>query len=129
MSVSSVKDDGSTPGPEAFQSFAVLVTGVEDGQLNADITGELEDVLRSLNECIYQGTKGSATITVTVNLLANKGVIEVTGDYKVKMPKKSRGRSIFHIAGGRFLSRKDPRQPDLPLRSVDKTETATRTAS
>lgn len=123
----SIIDDGLTPGPDAFQSFNMLIAGIEEGQFNTDISNELQDLVRDLNERIGLGIKGVGTVTVTINLLANKGVIEVTGDFKVKVPKMPRGRSIFHIAGGRFLSRRDPRQPDLPLRAVEQTQTPMRT--
>lgn len=115
----SMNDDGLTSGPEAFQNFSTLLTGIEDGRLNADISMDLENLVRDLNERIAMGVKGAGTVSITIKLLANQGVIEVTGDYKIKAPKMPRGRSIFHIAGGKFLSRKDPRQGDLPLRAVE----------
>lgn len=112
------EDHGGVPGPDAFHNFGALLQGLEEGRLNATLSAEAEDLVRLLADAIESDRGAEGAITVTIKLKAFKGVIEASGDYKVKLPKQPRGRSIFHIAGGRFLSRKDPRQPDLPLRTV-----------
>ncbi len=111
-------DGPLTAGPDAIYNAAQLLTTLEEGQFNADLSSEIEDLARDLHARIEAGTKGAGEITIKIKLTADKGVLEVTADYKIKSPPVARRRTIMHIAGGRFLSRRDPRQPELPLRTV-----------
>jgi len=115
------KDGPLTAGPDAIYNASQLIATIEEGQFNADLSRSIEDLARDLNEFVLNGTKGTGTIDIKIKLAADKGVLEVMADFKIKSPPVPRRRTIMHIAGGKFLSRRDPRQPELPLRTVSST--------
>ncbi len=102
----------------AIKNFNTLLGSLEDGQLNSDLSDDLEDSVRDLQEAIDRGVKRKISVTVTINLIADRGVIEVSGDYKVKKPAKTRTRTLMFVHAGKYLSRQDDRQGDLPLRAI-----------
>jgi hypothetical protein len=104
--------------PEAFaiKNFNTLLGRLEDGELNSDLSNDLENVVRDLQEAIDRGAKRKVDVTVTISLTADRGVVEVSGSYKIKQPAKTRRRTLMFVHAGRFLSRQDDKQPDLPLR-------------
>ncbi len=106
--------------PEAFaiKNFSTLLVNLEEGQLNNDLSDELENAVRELQEAIDRGVKRKVVVTVAIELSADRGVIEVSGQYKVKVPPKTRRRTLMFVHAGKYLSRQDDRQGDLPLRTV-----------
>jgi hypothetical protein len=102
----------------AIKNFSTLLTNLEDGTLNADLSNDLENVVRDLQEAIDQGAKRKVAVSVTIEFTADRGVIEVSGKYKVKAPDKTRRRTLMFVHAGKFLSRQDDRQGDLPLRTI-----------
>lgn len=107
----------------AIKNFSTLIGTLEEGKLNSDISARLEDAVRELQERLDRQVKGKVTIDVKINLVADRGVIEVTGDYKVKMPPESRHRTLMFVHAGRFLSRQDERQGNLELKAVSDSST------
>lgn len=106
----------------AIKNFNTLLGSLEDGQLNHDLSEELENAVRDLQDAVDRGVKRKVSVSVTIELNADRGVIEVSGGYKVKIPAKVRRRTLMFIHAGKFLSRQDDRQGDLPLRTaVDNT--------
>jgi hypothetical protein len=103
----------------AIKNFSTLLTALEDGQLNSDLSNELEDAVRELQDAIDRGVKRKVTVSVTIDLSADRGVIEVSGKYKVKVPDKTRHRTLMFVHAGKYLSRQDDRQINLPLRVAD----------
>lgn len=102
----------------AVKNFNTLLGTLEDGQLNADLSDELLDSVRDLQEAIDRGVKRKISVTVTLELTADRGVIEVSGGYKIKKPAKTRHRTLMFVHAGKYLSRQDDRQGDLPLRAI-----------
>lgn len=54
-----------------------------------------------------------------------RGQMTIKADVKVKEPELSRGTSLFFLTPEGNLSRRDPRQQDLPLRPVEADESPT----
>jgi hypothetical protein len=102
----------------AVKNFNTLLGTLEDGQLNSDLSDDLEDCVRDLQEAIDRGVKRKITVNVTVELTADRGVIEVSGGYKIKKPAKSRRRTLMFVHAGCYLSSQDERQGNLELRAV-----------
>ncbi len=111
-------DPVSPPPPDAIRNFSQLVASLEDGQLNTDASTKLEELVRVLNDALHAGQKVSAGLTVSVKMTADRGLIEVTADIKTKLPPDVRRRTMLFITNSRFLSKRDPHQPDLPFRTV-----------
>ena len=88
-----------------------------------DLTGgQTYEVLNSALTDVVQGVldthkTGSLTIFLKIKPNGDSAVI-ITDEIKSKVPEKSRGESVFFATAGGNLVREDPRQPDLPLRSV-----------
>lgn len=119
------QDGPGVAGPDAIYNAAQLIGSLEEGQFNADLSASLEDLVRDLKERIDSDRKGKGTLTIKIEFVADKGVLEILSTYAIKTPPAARRRSIMHVAGGRFLSRRDPRQSELPLRVASSTEQAT----
>lgn len=110
--------DMASPPPESIRNVSQLIGALEEGQFNADASSKLEDIVRLLNDALHLDRKVSAKLTVTVNLTADRGVIEVTGDIKTKLPPDVRRRTMLYVANARFLSKRDPKQGELGLRTL-----------
>jgi hypothetical protein len=106
--------------PEAFaiKNFSTLLSSLEDGQLNSDLSDEMEDAVLEIQDAIDRGVKRKVVVTVSIELSADRGVVEVSGKYKIKAPDKTRRRTLMFVHAGKYLSRQDDRQGDLPLRTV-----------
>ena len=112
-------DSIGTPPEGALKGFIDILAAAEDGQLVKDISEATADMVRDLNDQMLIGRVAEGSVTITLNLKADRGIIELTGTYKVKTPPEPRGRSVLYIANAGFLATRDPRQSALVVRSVD----------
>lgn len=69
----------------------------------------------------------SGTLTISIGFKLADGIVEVTGDFKTALPKARRGRSVFWATPDNNLTRRNPRQFDLPLRDAASAGSAVRT--
>lgn len=101
------------------RNFAQVLAAIEDGHFHGDLSDKLRDVVGDLeNAAMQRGGKAAGTLTLTLKLSLEGGIMEISGDISTKVPKPKRGRSIFYVTPENNLSRRDPKQPDLPLRDV-----------
>jgi hypothetical protein len=105
--------------PHAIRSFAQLLQVAEDGALLSDLSDEVREAMLQLQACEMQGGKPKAKITLTLGVRLDRGLVEVEGDFTVKVPKLRRGRTILHMTPNGDLSRVDPRQAQLPFRDAN----------
>lgn len=98
------------------RTFGTLLGEVEDGRLHAELTDKLRDLVASLSE--IPGGKGSGSLSVTLTLKMDQGIVEIVPEVKLKTPKAARGRSLFWATPENNLTRNNPNQPDLPFRDV-----------
>ena len=105
--------------PEQFQlrSFSQVLANAEDGRLNADLSDALAEITSLMNEAIQNDRRAKASITVTVNFKVDRGVVELDAAFETKLPQPTRHKTLLHVSGN-FLSTRDPRQRDLPLRGL-----------
>jgi hypothetical protein len=84
---------------------------------NGRLQSELADAVNELVEAIVEhGKPGSLTLTLKMKP-ATKGLgnsLLVTDEVKVKKPMGERGESLFFADDHSNLSRRDPRQPEIP---------------
>ena len=80
---------------------------------------ELSEAQHSLIDAIrLTGKGGELTIKLTYKPDGN-GQMTIKADVKAKEPALSRGTSLFFLTPEGNLTRRDPRQQDLPLRTVN----------
>lgn len=89
------------------------------GGTHDELTFGLHDLIAAVKD---HGKGGSITLTIKVDPLG-KGVerqVVVTDNVTVKAPTGKRPTSMFFVDDDGNLTRKDPRQPELPLREVSR---------
>lgn len=80
---------------------------------------ELSETQHSLIDAIrLTGKGGELTIKLAYKPDGN-GQMTIKADVKAKEPALSRGMSLFFLTPEGNLTRRDPRQQDLPLRTVN----------
>lgn len=108
--------DESTPDHSILRNFGAFFAALEDGRFNRDVSDAFRELIGTLTD--HPSGKAKGFLTFTIAFIADDGIVEATGDYKVKAPKLARGRSVFWATPENNLSRRNPNQPDLPFRDV-----------
>jgi hypothetical protein len=115
---------------DQVRSFGTFVAEIEDGELHADLSRALQSLIAELHESRAVGqSRATGKLSVTFDFVLADGVVEVRADIASKTPKRPRGRSIFWVTPENNLTRRNPRQPDLPFRDVNAAAGAPRTVS
>lgn len=110
-------DSGGDDGAPPQKLFAAWIQEQRGGTLH----GELSEALAEVSASVVDLQKaGSLTLKINIAPAGKEqnGVI-VTDVVTVKAPE-DRGASMFFTDGHGNLSRRDPRQPELPLRDVSR---------
>jgi hypothetical protein len=114
---------------DELRTFAQLLQHVQDGDLHVDLTNELRDLVASLeNVRAEQGGKPKGSIVLKLDFTLDSGVFEVVADYAIKAPKIARSKSHFWATPDNLLTKRNPKQAELPLRTVGGDDAAVRTA-
>lgn len=94
-------------------SFIAMLGNLRRGQAVLDA----DEALAALSEAVQRtGRGGTVTLTLTVKP-ASKGdrvVVAVVDTVTVKLPAAEKGDTLMYVQEDGSLSRRDPRQPDLP---------------
>jgi len=80
-----------------------------------DAVSCLHDVRRE------NGGKPKAKIVLILDLVLDGDSIDVTGEVKVTLPKVKKKRTVFYATPQNLLTRRNPKQGELPLRTVSNT--------
>lgn len=100
---------------ESLSTFSQLLGALNDGELHQDMSEDMREMVAKLHDHAREhGGKPSATMTLTVEMKLDGGLIMVKAEAKTKLPKSERARSVFWATPENNLSRRNPRQPDLP---------------
>lgn len=85
------------------------------GQFLADVTEELYNVMAAVME-----TRKAGALTIKLSISpTGKGTVEVDAKFDGKKPEEGYPSTTFFVGKDLSLQRRDPSQPDLPLRAVD----------
>lgn len=96
------------------RSIAEVLRELTGGQTYEELNSALTEVVAAVGE-----TRKSGSITLKLSIKPNgDNSVIITDEIKSKVPERSRGETLFFTTSGGSLVRQDPRQPDLPLRSV-----------
>lgn len=101
-------------GQEQARSFTQFLAMLEDGELNAELSKELQTLNADMNNhAINFGSKAKGTISLNINIILEKGAFRVDTDFKVKKPKSPRLMSILWSTPGNNFTPHNPKQSDM----------------
>jgi hypothetical protein len=104
---------------EGARSFAVLLQGIGDGELNAELSETLHGMNAKLSNHAVDFGKAKGTLTLTIEVdIDREGVVTLTPDVKTKLPKPARKKGRYWLTAGNNLSPENPKQTKLNLREV-----------
>lgn len=96
------------------RSFNDILSDLGGGDTHAQLTDALAELVRQVQDT---EKSGYLTLKLTVTPNGDRAVI-ITDTITAKLPEPKRPQALFFTDGGGGLHRKDPMQPDLPLREV-----------
>lgn len=107
------EEPAAPPEPEAPQvkPFAAFLQEQRRGLLHAELSEKLAEVAAAVKE--HEKT-GTLTLTITIAPAEFAGAVKVSDTVKAKLPEADRDAGLFYPDEHGFLSRNDPRQPQLP---------------
>lgn len=95
-------------------NFSTFVAAQEDGQLHADLTDAVNEIVAQLNNAAMEhGGTHVAGLTLSLGFRIDGGTIEVKAAIATKLPKENRPRSIFWSTPKNHLTSKNPKQIDM----------------
>lgn len=98
------------------RTFGILIAGLEDGQLNQDLTQAVSDIVARLHDTERdQGGSPSGTLTLKLAMKLDGGVIEIKGSFTAAMPKEVRPKSVYWATPNNNLTRRNPKQREFPF--------------
>lgn len=105
------------PEPPERRPFAAWLTEQRNGSLHAELSEALASVVEAVTELNKQGT---VTLKVTVKPIedGSGAAVFVSDEVKTSPPEPARPQAMFFADSRGNLSRRDPRQVELPLRRV-----------
>lgn len=107
--------EASAKDAPQVKPFAQFVQEQRDGAAH----GELSEMLQDLVAAVVEHNKaGKLTLTITVQPGEAYGTYLVRDDVKSSPPKPDKTASLFYADDRGNLSRRNPMQPELPLRPV-----------
>lgn len=108
--------------PESLRSAATILENLSDGEVHHDFTeGVREAVARMHDVRRESGGKPRARITLQIDMTLDGDSIDVIGEVKLTLPKVKKKRTVFYATPSNLLTRRNPRQGELPLRTVSNT--------
>lgn len=114
---------------DELRTFTQLLHTVQDGDLHVELSDQLKDLVGSLhNVRMESGGKPTGRIALTLDFRLDGDVIEVQADFAVKTPKIARRKTVFWATPENLLTKRNPKQMEMPLRTVGGDEAAVKTA-
>jgi hypothetical protein len=99
--------------------FAQVLDQLEDGELHRELSQKLQEMNNELGSHAAQNGAAKGELILKLKFAHDRnGVVEVTSDLAIKMPKTARARSVAWLAPSGNLLPENPKQTKLPLRSV-----------
>lgn len=110
---------GAAAETDTALSFSTFLAQLSDGEFNTDLTDQMRDLVAALSDCFADnGGKPGGKIAITLSFKLDDGIVEVKPDLKVTKPKVAQRKSVFWATPGNNLTRRNPKQQELPLRDV-----------
>jgi hypothetical protein len=108
--------DSPTPDEAGIRPFGAWLHEQRNGSLHAELGEHLADITARVVE-LQKG--GSVTLTVKIAPTGEgQNSVFITDEVKAKPPEPPRPKALFFSDSKGNLSRRDPRQAELPLKDV-----------
>lgn len=91
-----------------------LLRDAEGGELVDELTHHVDEIVRAVLD-----TRKKGTLTIKLEFSPSKRMVEMAATFDAKVPQHDRPATGFFVLPDGSLSRRDPDQPDLPLRAAD----------
>ena len=101
---------------EGRRPFAAVLQDMRQGDLHSELSDALADVVAAALE---HRKPGQVTLTLTIKPNPDETTVYVQDKIAAKVPEADRPPSLFFTSERGDLTRKDPRQEELPLREVN----------
>lgn len=101
--------------PPGRKPFAMFVQEQRGGALHAELSEALAELVAA---CLEHDKSGTLTLKINVAPTKAAGTVQVSDDVTLKAPQGSRGAALFFTDSSGNLSRRNPAQPELPLREI-----------
>lgn len=107
------------PTPTTPNEYASLVAELEDGQLNTQLTADVAELVKALKDTALRGApKPTGRITLRLDFTLDGGVVTIAAANTLTLPRPARRKSVFFPTKENKLSRDNPRQHELHLKST-----------
>lgn len=96
-----------------MRAFIDTLKDIRDGELAAELPGKVQQLVEAV-----QATQKGGKLVITLSLKHTKkgGVLLLEDDVKLTLPEPDKDTTtVFFITEESDLSRRDPRQPKLPM--------------
>lgn len=115
-------DTQGTTVPDGPGPFLAFLKDVEDGRLAAELADQMQEIGRILPQhARLHGGKPKASVTITLDYKLDDGVVEVRAEFKTKLPKAPRVKSIFYALKDGSFSTDNPKQVEMKFREPERT--------
>lgn len=101
--------------PDQVKPFGQFLHEQRNGALHDDLSRALVELVQG---CVETGKKGTLTLKVTIDPNDDEETLSIVDDVIVKVPKPTTKAGLFYFDEEGNLMRRNPRQPELPLREV-----------
>lgn len=99
---------------EDARSFNTFLLMLEDGALHADLSEALRELNAEMNNHAHiTGGKSKGRLTLDIDFSLDGAVFEITSDFKLKLPKSKRARSVAWSTPGNNFTPNNPKQMTL----------------
>ena len=103
----------SEPRPPRINDSTVLIGMLEDGELSRDLSKAIKEAIAKTREAAGARSSGSCSVTLTIGMKVDGGIVEFTTDIASKTPKASRGKTFFFLNGEGEITTENPQRPSM----------------
>ena len=107
------------------QGFSIFIQDLADGRVHAELTEKVNELISRVCET---GKGGELNLKIKIKPATRSEHVEkvvIADTITMKLPQHERGEDFFYVTEDNDLSRKHPRQQDLDLREVPKSQPTT----
>lgn len=123
--MSTTEPETPAQGPAQVRPFAAVLQEVRGGAAHVELSDSFAALVAA---CVEHGKPGSMALTVKVKPNKDGVTVFISDHITVKKPLGERAETIFFTDDVGNVSRRDPRQIELPLRDASRPPADTRSA-
>jgi len=89
---------------------------MDRGRFDRELTAATRELVREMTHAADNGAaKPKGKLTITVDFVLDRGMMDVCADFATKLPKKARGRTVMYPGPTGELLAEDPKQLSLDI--------------